>query len=113
MMILTHLVTVVYFIMVIVGFAFKKIEFQTEQGTKWAGYNVFTLFMVMQCACKYYGGHAGLVIYLFSAVASYILLPGRDPPTAFGWLDRVQTIKQSIDPYFRSNFEFEFFNQTK
>ena len=48
--------------MVIVGFAFKKIEFQTEAGTKWAGYNVFTLFMVMQCACKYYGGHAGLVI---------------------------------------------------
>lgn len=62
--------------MVIVGFAFKKIEFQTEAGTKWAGYNVFTLFMVMQCACKYYGGHAGLVIYSFSAVASFILLPG-------------------------------------
>lgn len=62
--------------MVIVGFAFKKIEFQTEAGTKWAGYNVFTLFMVMQCACKYYGGHAGLVIYAFSAVASFILLPG-------------------------------------
>ena len=62
--------------MVIVGFAYKKIEFQTEAGTKWAGYNVFTLFMVMQCACKYYGGHAGLAIYLFSAVASYILLPG-------------------------------------
>ena len=60
----------------IVGFAFKKIEFQTEIGTKWAGYNVFTLFMVMQCACKYYGGNAGLAIYLFSAVASYILLPG-------------------------------------
>ena len=62
--------------MVIVGFAFKKIEFQTEAGTKWAGYNVFTLFMVMQCACKYYGGHSGLVIYSFSAVASFILLPG-------------------------------------
>jgi len=62
--------------MVIVGFAFKKIEFQTEAGTKWAGYNVFTLFMVMQCACKYYGGHVGLVLYSFSAVASFILLPG-------------------------------------
>ena len=62
--------------MVIVGFAFKKIEFQTEAGTKWAGYNVFTLFMVMQCACKYYGGHAGLALYSFSAVASFILLPG-------------------------------------
>ena len=99
--------------MVIVGFAFKKIEFQTEQGTKWAGYNVFTLFMVMQCACKYYGGHAGLVIYLFSAVASYILLPGRVLRTVFAWQDRVQTIEQSKDPFFRCNFESEFFNQTK
>merc|ERR1712062_86656 len=69
-------VSVIYFILIIIGFAYRKIEFKTEIETKYAGYNVFVLFMVLQCVCKFYGGNAGFFIFLISSIMSYILLPG-------------------------------------